>query len=82
MTRHWRDRAACAGYPPEWWEADGTDPGTVELALSICGWCPVREECLEDQLAWERGRGRWLIFGGMTPAERERYARSLRRRSA
>lgn len=82
--RDWRSQAACLGRPPEWWEADcARDLATVQLAVSICERCRVRRECLEDQLAWERGRGeRYLIFGGLTPSERERYARWLRRRSA
>lgn len=39
------------------------------VALAICAGCPVREQCLEDNLTDPYG-----IFGGMLPTHRRRLA--------
>ena len=44
----WRDSAACAGHPTEWWFPPRTQnlrhrPGPGE---EICASCPVRPECV------------------------------------
>ena len=53
MIQRWRDRAACRGYPTDWWfpTADRipTKKHTTE-ALALCAVCPVRANCLEFAL--------------------------------
>lgn len=60
-TTEWMDRAACVGCPPEWWELTGESVLTEDnqIAVSICGGCPVRDEC------WQaRGGERGVIIAG------------------
>lgn len=46
-------------------------------ARSLCRQCPVRQDCLDYAVSHETiGFRRYGMFGGMTPAERERYAAS------
>lgn len=90
----WRDYAACLGHarrgddpwfreddeadflgprPPRWGEH-----AAQEIALQICGECPVDIECLIFALATEslpRTRPRSGIFGGLTARERARMSR-------
>lgn len=50
-----------------------TKPATVAAAQDICRRCPIREQCLENQLTFERSFGRHArsgIYGGMTPDDR------------
>lgn len=49
----------------------GTQQGKPEhyRAMVICSGCPIREECLEDNLTAQVG-----IFGGTVPATRKRMA--------
>jgi hypothetical protein len=68
----WYD-AACNGDPdPEaWWldhNVDDTDLPRLARALTMCGTCPVREQCLQVGLSdSEINIGIW---GGMLPGER------------
>lgn len=78
----WLERAACRGMAPV--AVDGRQPRhpfypgrgrhTEEaIALAICAGCPVRQECLDDALQYERGA--WRLFGirgGLTADQRER----------
>jgi hypothetical protein len=43
--RQWRDHAACAGHPPQWWDNDTNTPTTALQAQHICASCPVLLEC-------------------------------------
>jgi WhiB family redox-sensing transcriptional regulator len=72
VVNDWKTRAACAGYPSTIFFPDGDSPDTHK-ALSICGECPVTEDCLEYALATNQVSGIW---GGTTEEER----RSLRRK--
>jgi WhiB family redox-sensing transcriptional regulator len=45
----WRDRAACADADPALWFPEGA-PATE--AVRICRTCPVRRECVADDLAF------------------------------
>lgn len=58
----WRERAACRGKDPDWWELVGGKETAGNLkARRICGGCPVSVECRElaDQT------GSWgMIFAG------------------
>ncbi len=63
----YRDHAACVGEPPEVFFPERGDWQAVEAALSVCARCPVREECLEDNLNETDG-----IVGGTSAKERRR----------
>ena len=49
-------------------------------AKQVCRECPVRQECLADQLEYEaRGTGQITgIFGGLTPSQRAPLVRKIR----
>lgn len=52
------------------------DPG-YRTARSVCGTCPVRRACLDEELAFEGNRrafDRQGMWGGLTPRDRERLA--------
>lgn len=58
----------------------------MSRALDDNGWtadkpqCPVRDLCLSYVIANETTATRWGIWGGTTPAQRERIHRRNRRR--
>jgi len=69
MTTHhpsWRDEAACIGHDT------GLFFGSANAgkAQAICERCPVRAECLYEQLQREANDSRYGVFGGLTAAER------------
>ena len=42
----WFDRAACRGYPTDWWFPEPHRPAFVSArARAICADCPVKSEC-------------------------------------
>jgi Transcription factor WhiB len=83
----WRDRAACRDAPLSVFYVEpnrkrrGAPPGTIASDardLQYCARCPVRSECLDEQLRWEAGgSGRRAghlatgILGGTKPAMRK-----------
>lgn len=73
---NWRDRAACVGRDVNYFFAK---PGTemADAALSMCETCPVRDQCLEDALAYDPADDHG-IRGGLT----ERARRKLRKGQA
>lgn len=74
----WRDLGACNGEDPDLFAPDGTTGHwalRTAQAKTICGRCPVREQCLEWALDTRQEYG---IYGGLT--EDERW--TLRRRQA
>ena len=73
----WRQQAACAQVSPELFEPE---PGPewaawVEAAKRVCQGCPVRPDCLADAMGWEATGRRHGILAGLTPAQRDRFAR-------
>lgn len=66
----WAERAACRGYPTEWWFPDGQWVRSREdsaVAKRICReLCPVRQECLTHAVTY-RELGIWAAT---TEAER------------
>ena len=73
----WPERAACREedpdlfYPPE--GERGSNLALRELvAKRICATCPVQSECAAYALAVDERYGVW---GGLTPAERQRRRR-------
>jgi WhiB family redox-sensing transcriptional regulator len=69
---HWTVSAACAQADPEVFfpvaGRFGSDEA-VKAAKGVCAGCPVRRECLEYALGNGEAHGIW---GGATPAEREK----------
>ena len=72
-STRWMSQAACRNYPYFWWEASvGPE---ARMAKAIC-WqqCPVRQQCYEAIMAYERDgdRGWWRtgIWGGVGAHQR------------
>ena len=71
----WQSQAACNGigsdiFFPE--ESHNTSPKLYAKALRFCKDCPVRRECLDFAMYWERDQfRRFGMFGGLTPRERD-----------
>ncbi|MEJ2865952.1 WhiB family transcriptional regulator [Actinomycetospora flava] len=77
----WRDQAACRPNQPAAPDPDLFFPlpgQSTSPALSYCGRCPVRAECLTEAI--ERGHGG--VRGGMTEDSRRQLARTRRRAAA
>jgi len=68
MGNSWRERAACRGIDTGLFFIERSDPDAstkLAEAKSICGRCPVREECAKA------GRNESLgVWGGLTVEER------------
>lgn len=50
----WRNHAACAGHPTNWWFPDdrtGNTHRTTQAAITICRSCPVQTPCLNQARA-------------------------------
>ena len=76
-TEGWRNDAACGGAESALFFPTGEEASLAEAAKSICGVCPVADECLQYALATNQSEGIW---GGMTGSERRRLRRRLRDR--
>jgi hypothetical protein len=70
----WQQHAACAGMASEPFFSH-----FPETARRICATCPVADDCLVDALRCEPmiPAARAGVFGGMTPTDRQRFARLL-----
>jgi WhiB family redox-sensing transcriptional regulator len=75
----WTTQAACRGKfskdGPEPFFDYGSDKAKILNAKRVCWRCPVREECLRDNLNVPYG-----VFGGFTEDERSQLAGGPRRR--
>jgi WhiB family redox-sensing transcriptional regulator len=71
----WQSRAECRGEDL----ALFFDPDRQAEAVEICGWCPVRDECLDWAIGLNIGYG---VYGGMTADERKAERRRRMRRAA
>ncbi|MFG3323825.1 WhiB family transcriptional regulator [Streptomyces sp. NPDC048171] len=77
----WHTRGACHGMDVE--DADAVffpgprDHEEIAEAKELCGWCPVRRECLDFALENVLKEGVW---GGLTEAERRPLHDNLHRR--
>jgi WhiB family redox-sensing transcriptional regulator len=75
----WRDDAYCLGSSPELFYFEAGQSKRKNYAVNeFCAKCDVRERCLEFALNNEERFGVW---GGLTPAERNRIL-SDRRKAA
>ena len=78
----WMAYGACRApqFDANWWWPESADPehGATPLALNICGYCKVRDLCLDFAI---HNREEYGIWGGVMPAARRRI-RALRRRAA
>jgi hypothetical protein len=62
MIASWPARAACAGMSTFLdFTPDKPDPYELDAALKVCGYCAVREQCLDAALADEDAAG---VYGG------------------
>ncbi|MCX5395592.1 WhiB family transcriptional regulator [Streptomyces sp. NBC_00102] len=77
----WHSRGACHGMDVE--DADAVffprprDHEEIAEAKELCGWCPVRRECLDFALENGLAEGVW---GGLTEAERHPLHKNLHQR--
>lgn len=77
MSTRWQNRAACAHTPTELWFGRGQDePVSASYrrrcrAMEICEHCPVRLECLAEELTNPRF-DQHGIRGGLTAIARQR----------
>lgn len=78
----WAERALCRSENIKStgadWYADA-DRIACKIAISVCGDCPVVENCLAYALATNEAHGIW---GGMTPAQRSMLASGYSREQA
>lgn len=74
----WQQRARCNGVElTEFYGREGHNGAALhadaeDVTDTWCRTCPVRRECLLDALARDE---RWGIWGGLTPLQRDEYAR-------
>lgn len=77
----WRNEALCAFYGRQtgnfdlWFPEDGDGEELEQQAKTICGNCPVRQQCLRWVFDHPQNYG---IFGGLTPADRRKLERQAR----
>jgi WhiB family redox-sensing transcriptional regulator len=71
----WQSRAECRGEDL----ALFFDPDREAAAKEVCGWCPVRDECLDWAIGLNIGYG---VYGGLTGDERKAERRRRMRRAA
>lgn len=70
---NWKE-AACVGQNPAWWFPERGQNDILDLALSICGQCPIKTECLAFALCTGEDQGIW---GGTTGRERRKGRKRL-----
>jgi WhiB family transcriptional regulator, redox-sensing transcriptional regulator len=68
MVTVWRKLAACNGMDVDIFfpARKGGDKEKLANAREICGWCPVRKECLDYAIASDSSG----VWGGLTEEER------------
>lgn len=73
--RVWHDdRAACLGADVSIF-FELARPGHKEMALALCGECPVRADCLAASMREEAGSQKFGIRGGLTADERRKLVK-------
>ncbi len=78
---NWMEHGSCRNpsHDPDWWWPERSDPedDNTQLALNICGYCPVRDLCLDYAIQHKESHGIW---GGLMPAGRAAIAAQRRRK--
>lgn len=79
---HWQRFGACIDHPdPDLWFLE-RGRGGYDTARAVCHDCPVRVPCLIQGIKSEgvdaTASQRYGMWGGTTPAERQRVMRALR----
>jgi WhiB family transcriptional regulator, redox-sensing transcriptional regulator len=74
LPSRWAEQALCAQADPDAWFPDKGQHAVAKTAIRVCRACPVRAQCLDYALS---GADTWGgiatgIWGGTTPAERDR----------
>jgi WhiB family redox-sensing transcriptional regulator len=75
----WRELASCGVDDTAAFYPMSEKNGPWDDALEICADCRVRQACLDDAIDRRERFGMW---GGKTPEQRQRIARSRRRKAA
>lgn len=80
LETSWRASAPCLGSTRVFFEdvygpgcEEGRDEAALDIAIALCGGCPVRRSCAVDALEQEDGLGpteRFGVCAGMTPEQR------------
>ena len=65
----WTEEAACAGLDGDAWFAHPTDTATIALTRAVCRRCPVREQCLAEEMR-QPPHSSFGMRGGLTADER------------
>lgn len=77
----WRDDAACRTMDPETFHLSRGDRGRLQaLVVGVCGKCPVRTECISNELREFNGTEMHGIAGGMAPRNRQKVLSLVRKR--
>jgi WhiB family redox-sensing transcriptional regulator len=74
----WEKRAACLDDDPEkWFPPVSVITQRTRDAIELCGWCPVRLDCLTVAIRDKHEEGIW---GGLLPQQRKTLANRLKRK--
>ena len=77
---NWQSRAACRDADPELFFPVSRAEQQSSAALAVCAGCPVRQQCLLDELRFPSPQQHG-VRGGMTAAARRSVMRSRTRRA-
>ncbi len=72
----WRREARSREIPADLFFTEPGEISNYREARLVCAGCPVRAECVDDVLAWERPGQRHGVVGGMSPVQREQVVRA------
>jgi len=84
LDQGWRGRAACLGMDTDMFFHQVGASVHVRQALKVCNGdadrppCPVKDECLEFALSFAKEDDIAGVFGGLTPAERQKIRKQRR----
>jgi WhiB family transcriptional regulator, redox-sensing transcriptional regulator len=88
VSSEWMRKGKCRDFEPDIFHPSAGGRNTYEPAKRICGSCPVVNECLAFALAnmsdegddpATRAIGRFGVWGGTDPAQRQTIAYKQRR---
>lgn len=72
-SRSVADGPVCARRNPDIW----SEPESKALAVTLCGACPLRAECLVDSAKLTYEQARHVVAGGLLPYQREKVWRKF-----